>query len=229
MPPFLPPLFPEPPDLSPPPVPPSREPSPRPTRGKIVPDTLAEAVEFLMGNDEVRQQQAVSFLAYREFEGPDADVADALFQYLDSRPDGDRFAAASALRKWASATDLERLAPLLEDENVLVQTHVAETIGLLGTTEAAEVLAARLTDRRSASRVFFPLRKMGEVAEQPVLAVLGNSDLDRGTLSQVIHILGDIGGRDSLAALQRIAGDQDHPGRLTARLSGRKIERRLAE
>jgi HEAT repeat protein len=186
-------------------------------------------VEFLKGDDESRQQQAVSFLAYREFEGPDADVADALFQYLETKHDGNRFAAASALRKWASADDLPRLAPLLDDDNVLVQTHVAETIGLLGTTEAAEVLAARLTDQRSASRVFFPLRKMGAVAEQPVLAVLGRGDLERGTQSQVIRILGDIGGRDSLKALQRIAEDPDHAGRLTARMAVGKIQRRLAE
>lgn len=228
-PPFPPPRFPVPPDLTPPPVPPSQQQSPRSSRGKIVPETVAEAAEFLKGDDEARQQQAVSFLAYREFEGPDADVADALFDYLETSADGDRFAAASALRKWASADDLPRLALLLEDENVLVQTHVAESIGLLGTTEAAEVLAARLTDQRSASRVYFPLRKMGQVAEQPVLAVLANSELDRPTLSQVIHILGEIGGQESLAALQRIAGDQDHPGRLIARSAGRRIERRLAE
>ncbi len=201
----------------------------RPTATRIVPETVEEALEFLKGDDDIRRQQAISFLAHGDATGPDAAVADALFKHLDVEHGGGRFFVATALRKWASADDLDRLEPLLDDENVLVQTHVVETIGLLGTKQAAQVLARRLTVREHAASVSYPLQKMGIVAEQPVLAQLRKPNLDIATQTQIILVLAEVGGRDSFRTLQRMAANQSHPLRFSAKSAAEKIQQRLAE
>jgi hypothetical protein len=201
----------------------------RPLVTKLVPETVEEALEFLQADDEIRQQQAISFLAHGDATGPDAAVADALFKHLDVEHGGRRFFVATALRKWASADDLDRLEPLLDDENILVRTHVVETIGLLGTKEAAQVLAQRLVVKEQIGSVSYPLRKMGIVAEQPVLAQLRKRDLDVATQTQIILILAEIGGRDSFRTLQRMAANQSHPLRFSAKSAAEKIQQRLKD
>lgn len=208
--------------------PPAHRTRPERTRSRIRPESVEEALEFLDEEDEFLQQQAVSFLAQQEPDEPNPAVVDALFGQLERDHSGGRFFIATALRTWATADDLERLEPLIDDENVLVQTHTVETIARLDTKEAAEVLAERLTDEDDYSRVSFALSRMGSVAEDPVLAQLGNDHLDVVRTNQIIFVLGEVGGRKSYRALQRVAADRRNPSRFAAQTASDKIQRRLA-
>jgi hypothetical protein len=73
------------------------------------------------------------------------------------------------------------------------------------------------------------VKKMGIVAEQPVLAQLRKPSLDVATQTQIILILAEVGGRDSFRTLQRIAANQSHPLRFSAKSAAEKIKQRLAE
>jgi hypothetical protein len=201
------------------------------SRRKINPESVEEALAMLQEDDSFLRTQAVYY--FRDHPpsatDPREDVVDALFAQFEVEGDAapNRFFVATALQPWVTNDDLERLEALLDDENVLVRTHAVETIGLLGTKEAAEALARRLQDPERRSSVSYPLRQMGAVAEEPLLEQLRELQNDPQALREICNILGEVGGRASVRPLQRLTQSDDATVRSFAESSLERIRQRL--
>ncbi len=215
-------------------VDPTDTPDPAPdtprSRPNSRPESVEDALALLEEDDSFLRTQAVYYFRDHPPESdPSPEVADALFAQFDVEGDtaANPFFVATALRPWATDDDVERLAELIDHDNVLVRTHVVETIGLLGTREAAEALAARLGDPEQRSSVSFPLRQMGPVAEAPLLEQLRELKDDPQAIQEICSILGEVGGSKSIRQLQRLTQSQNITVRTFAQNSLDNIRRRL--
>lgn len=213
---------------------PPDSPAPPSTRRRSArPESAADALLQLEEDDSLLRMQAVYYFRDHPPSETETDsrteIVDALFAQFDVEGDAapNPFFVATALRPWITNDDVERLDDLLEHDNVLVRTHTIETIGLLGTTEAADVLAARLGDPDLRTSVLFPLRQMGNVAEDALLDQLRELQNDPQALREICVILGEVGGRKSMRPLQRLTQSQDATVRAFAELSLTQIRRRL--
>ena len=219
------------PSADPPASAPQRPTPPRTPRRNSNPESVADALLLLEEDESFLRTQAVYYFRDHPPSEDDARpaVVDALFAQFEVEGDAapNAFFVATALRPWVTNDDVERLDGLLEHDNVLVRTHVIETIGLLGTTEAAEVLAARLGDPDQRIPVSYPLRQMGDVAEDPLLAQLRELDDDPQAVQEICTILGDVGGTKSVRPLQRLSQSRNLTIKSLAQSSLDKVRQRL--
>jgi hypothetical protein len=223
------------PSIDPPETPPDN-PAPTPAntpRPNSNPESVEQALALLEEDDSFLRTQAVYYFRDHPPDPAESDsrteVVDALFAQFEVAGDAapNPFFVATALRPWVTSDDLERLDDLLDHDNVLVRTYAIETIGLLGTQEAAEALAQRLGDPDQRSSVSYPLRQMGDVAEDPLLDQLRELDDDPQAVQEICMILGDVGGTKSVRPLQRLSRSTNLTIKTFAQSSLDKVRQRL--
>ncbi len=151
---------------------------------------------------------------------------------------------------------LDAVEPLLKDSNVALQNTAIDVFGTWGTEDrtdiliemaggysashrraamkalgkiggkkSAEAVVKRLTDSNDRITAARALKEMGRVAEEPVLKLIDHDD--QQVRYQVYHILGEVGGPKSAAALKKKAEtDPSNFNRAAARNALRDLERR---
>jgi len=199
-------------------------PSAEPAAPSAEPDSMAQALLDLELSDN-RARVAAEQLARMPVDPKRrAEVSAALVKLLSGTQEGSMKASAlRALAVWQTSEALPEIVKCLDHESRLVQGGAYEALGTSQSEEAAKVCAARLDgkDRHGASRA---LRAMGPVAEDAVLACLGNPD--RKVRAEACRVLGHIGTKKSLARLQPLATRGDVSVQLPATMAMQAIQDR---
>ncbi len=144
------------------------------------------------------------------------DVARALERLLTDPDGGLRSEAVRALGVWGDARSAGPLVERLNDESFGARDELFEALGRLEPSEAvAEAVVPWLaTDAGRASRI---LRAIGTAAERPLLRLVEEGAETRAR-SEACHVLRDVGGAESVPALEVIARlkDEGEIGRVAA-------------
>jgi HEAT repeat protein len=130
-----------------------------------------------------------------------------LVEKLKDDPDqGTRQIAVYLLTQQATKEQVPTLLKLLEGQAEGARGHVINALGRLKEGKAAPLLVKALADHREWELADRALRKIGPPAEKALLDGL-KSDPDKiGALCA--RLLGQVGGKDSLPALEKIADDK---------------------
>jgi hypothetical protein len=150
----------------------------------------------------VRQRAAERVGKMKPDESRRAEVAAALASRLKDSHGGTHDAAARALVSWATREQVPALLDVLDHESGAVRESALEALGNLKDPRAVVPVSLRLLvghDRRHASKA---LQAMGPMAEKEVLKHLDEPDGD--VRAECCRVLKRIGGRDSVAALQKL-------------------------
>ena len=156
---------------------------------------------------------------------PDEEMAAALEVYLVNENKSHRFVAAKALENWATAKSTAALLTALDDDFNIVAGSSMKALGRLRAKEAAEPIAAKLSDLRNRVAASRALVAMGPIAEEPVLKQLKSSEWQ--VRFEACKILGTIGTEKSLQPLQNLADDKNGLVKQTAKQAIQKVEKRL--
>ena len=185
---------------------------------------LTQGVADLKAVDGETRHLAAEWLARARVDADrQKEVALALDPLLaDGYPQA-REAAAKALGTWATADNVPSLVRALQSPDRRawqVKDRVLEVLGNLKDARAAAPVAALLTNLPDRGRAKQCLIALGPVAEADVIPYLTNADL--GVRHDAARILGEIGTRKSLPALDR-AGRLDRGMTGEVRQAAQKI------
>lgn len=173
----------------------------------------------LKSNEQGRFLRRLLQLKTQPPKEPDAEMAGAMAAYLTHDNLSIRHSAASALEHWATEGTAPALLAALDDESPVVRHAAMNGLAAIKSERAAEPIAARLAenqDRLSASRA---LKALGPVAEA---AVSKQADHEEWVVrSEVCQILAEIGTRQSIKTLERLAND---PNRLVQQRARQALE-----
>ena len=133
-------------------------------------------------------------------------------------------AAARALIVWATPESEDALVTLLKVDNFMYCTPAIQALATLKTEKAAEAVALQMPGHwREAGKA---LKDMGPVAEAATMKLLKNTD--HWVRRETVSVLAEIGGEDSVRALEEIGnGLSEWQGR-DIRNAINTIQRRLA-
>ena len=153
-------------------------------------------------------------------------VLDAVEPYLDGKESTLVTYACYVFSVWGTEERAAKLIELTEDFSQSHRRHAIDTLGDIGGKKAAEAVAKRLTNETDLYSASTALKKMGSVAEAPVLKLIDHDE--QKIRYQVYYILRDVGGTKSLAALKdKAESDPVSVNRSVAGSAARDIERRL--
>src|SRR5439155_1321428 len=147
------------------------------------------------------------------------EVATELEGQLKSSDGFQRAFAARALKVWGSAKHVPVLVAMLKDENQMARQFAFEGLGGLKDKKGAEAVAGLLADLPTRIQAANSLKAMGPVAEKPVAPLLKHQDWT--VRLEAARVLGEIGTKESLAALQAVVADSN---RLVAMEAGKAIK-----
>lgn len=152
--------------------------------------------------NELARRFAVTPLVEKHHES----VADGLERLLTAAPGNARTEAASALAVWGRKESGPPLIKLIGDFDGRTREAAMNALGKLKIVEAAEPIAARVSDVWDGKSAISALRSIGLGAEKYVIPLLKRNDCRRAVSS----LLKDIGSKESLPALQEVASCGDH-------------------
>jgi hypothetical protein len=134
--------------------------------------------------------------------------------------------AQPVLERWASKAEADQLAEFAaSDAPFFVRRPVVNVIATTGgTADTAETIAPLLKDLSLRVSVRDALIAIGSEAEEPVLALLEESDISLAR--EIFRVLGTIGGEKSKKRLTQIADSSDFLKSRFAREALAEIERR---
>jgi S1-C subfamily serine protease len=172
------------------------------------PAGVAEALGQLKASDTAVRRAAAERLAKMRPDDPQrAEVAKAL-EGLVSDPDiFTRGAVVRALVVWGDKENVPGLLPLVADKDIFVRGAAMDVLAALKDERAAEPVAKRLSDGFDRGKAIATLKAMGPVAEKAVAKRL-TSDIKEVQVA-CCKLLGDIGTKESVAALEEAAKDAD--------------------
>jgi len=160
---------------------------------QIIIGLSAPELEVRRGALEWLEDQTVN----QEYRSAVATAINPLLNDTDLRRD-----AVDVLEKWGGPENVAALVNRMESEsNSYYAGKIAELLGKIGDPTAAEAIVKGLSDFSDRREAAAALRKMGADAEPFVLPYAIHSD--RYTAQAACEILGDIGGEQSLDALER--------------------------
>ncbi len=138
-------------------------------------------------------------------------------------------AAVDVLGTWGDEDTVSIVAALLTQPDFGVRLAAMNSLIKLSGPEAAKALAGRIPSGQDRLLLSTALRKMGIVAEAPVLKLLTNNDPQVRT--EACRILGAVGGKKSLIAMKKqVAADKNPSAHLAAQSALRELQSRpLAE
>lgn len=205
-------------------------PNPRPMAEKpnhadrqpLTDDQLAQVLEDLNSGDPVRELQALDVLAQALPSGDRPRVAALVAKHLDAANHDKHLAAAKALAIWSTSAEVPLLIELLGEQDKETRVAVIHALGALRAQQAADRLADRLAEDRTAASA--ALESIGNAAEPAVIQRLAHDNL--WVRSAAIDVLSKIGGQAGNEALQRVAvGDSEE----MIRNKANDVLRRLGE
>lgn len=184
-------------------------PPPLPTPKLAEPLTPKQILADLKSNDRIKQRLAADQLA----KGKPAEHVEEITRALEDLLTGsqkDNLVCRSAVKALGQCADkgaVPVLLNLVDDSDLFLRHEVIAELGRLKDPNAATALASRveqLSDRANASK---SLVAIGPAAEQAVHPLLENKDLH--VRVEACRILGQIGTRASVPALQAAAKDRN--------------------
>jgi hypothetical protein len=178
----------------------------------------------LVSNQSSRFLKRLMELQRKSPRQPDEGMAAALEVYLVAEDKSHRFMAAKALENWATNKSTAALLTALDDDFNIVSGSAMKALGRLRAKEAAEPIAAKLSDQRNRVAASRALLVLGSIAEEPVLKQLKHSEWQ--VRYEACKILGTIGTEKSLQPLQDLADDKNALVKQTAKKAIQKVEER---
>jgi HEAT repeat protein len=188
-------------------------------------DPIAAAI-LAMGQGDAGGARAVAELARTAVvENRRAEVSAALLKFLAAaREETAMRSAIRSLAVWHTPETVPALAKYLGHTSFSVRSEAASALASIKSPAAAKSIAARLASPHCDISAAAPLSQMGPVAEDAVLALL--SDANQQTRATAIGILGDIGTKKSLRALEKIANGKDFFLKGIATMSVQRVRER---
>ena len=185
-------------------------------------DRLAEMVA---SSDYFKQEKAVKILLRTSpsqvtFEQKKK-IAKAFKQLAEDDRGSMREEAIKGLVIWGGKYSGPILLRMLEDARAFEEEHVIKALGDIKYAKAAPALAAKLGDFFLGKQAGNALRKMGEEAEDAVLAVAPSPDPK--ICLPAVELLGDCGTKKSLPLLRRGATSRNFQVREASKEAIRKI------
>jgi S1-C subfamily serine protease/HEAT repeat protein len=117
-------------------------------------------------------------------------------------------AAAQGLCRWAGPEAIALLAKQMEGFHPPMHAAAIEALAEMKSAEAAAAIAKRLPDVHDRTKATQALKAMeAKVAEKAVLPLVESTD--PFVRAEVIKVLADVGGRDSIAALEKLANEDN--------------------
>jgi hypothetical protein len=118
-----------------------------------------------------------------------------------------RTAAVKGIARWAGKDAVPLLAKRLEPFDPFAKVVVFDALVEIKTEAAAQAVAKRLSDIHDRGNAAKALKAMGPVAEKFVLPLLTSGDLH--LRAEAAKVLAEIGGRDSIAPLEKAVKDNN--------------------
>ncbi len=172
-------------------------------------DEWTQALDDLKSGDAARRTRATRRIAATPpIKDRRADVVSRLEWLLNDQSGEVRVAAAKGLGRWGGKEAIPDLVKRLEGFDPGLHAVVIDALVELKGEEAAAAIAKRLTDVHDRGKATQALKTMDPpVVEKAVLPLLANTDVF--VRCEAIKVLKDVGGRDSIAPLEKLANDNN--------------------
>lgn len=187
---------------------------------------LEEALAILDESDRNRLRHTLRwFKDHPPVKEQQAEVARKLAELVEHPDTFVQKYAIEALSVWGTDEQIPLWITLLKNESFVVRNEARDVLATTDSPQAAKAIAGLLEDDRIGAKK--ALTQMGPVAESAVIVMLEHPDqFMRGDASE---ILGEIGGKDSMRALKKLADDPSGIPRMKAEEAYYKIEFRLKQ
>jgi HEAT repeat protein len=172
-------------------------------------DQLVQDIRSSQG-DWARCLPAMHALAAMEpVEARREEVAGLLDPLLtDANPSIQR-AAIRAVGVWGTKRNVPTLLELVKGQDMGVRWAVMDALGMLKAPEAVDLLAQRVPDMQDGMHAARALQRMGPMAEDAVIQLLGHQEFL--VRMKACNILEQIGGPKSVEALEKLMQVETHP------------------
>ena len=186
-------------------------------------DAITRSLIELKSSENHKKKQAIERLERSTPDGRVDQVAQALIPLLD---EDDGFLVQSVEKTLGVWRSPEAVAPLIartRDNRHFVRSEAIKALGKYQELRAAEAIVAVIKDDGFATES--ALKEMGAAAEPAVIPLLrsGDEDLRR----KACDILGQIGGQETLKAMQALPTDPDFGVRVAAQRAWKAIVARV--
>jgi HEAT repeat protein len=135
------------------------------------------------------------------------EVAEALKPLLAEKDFWLQHNAVEALARWGNAEDAAAVAPLLQEENHGLRWPAIKALGQLKGPVAATALVKHLANAQDRGFTGDALKQLGPDAEPALIA--GVEDADTTVREKSCEVLGSLGTRRCVAALEKAGGDPE--------------------
>jgi S1-C subfamily serine protease/HEAT repeat protein len=172
-------------------------------------DEWSSALDDLKSNDPFKRARAVRRIAATPpSQERRADVLARLEMLLNDHFPDVCAAAIKGIGRWSGPSAVAVLSKAMEGFNPPMHDAAIEVLAEMKSAEAAAAIAKRLPDIHDRDKATKALKAMDpKVAEKAVLPLLDTTnDFGRG---EAIKVLADVGGRDSIAPLEKLAKDNN--------------------
>lgn len=154
-----------------------------------------------------------------------AEVVNGLLECVTDENSFIQRSALRAIAHWAGPEQIPTLINLLDDLPRASRSTIFQSLASFQDERAAQALAKRLVNREDQAQVAHLFKKLGPVAEKPVLEVLREHYQDQGSLFLITIALQDVGGADSIATLKElIASDPPFASKSLLEVTLRTLE-----
>lgn len=184
-----------------------RKSQPPPKPKPLTEDELVSAIQEISSPNRAQRHLAASRLARAEPSEDRTKVVTALLPLLEDRDEWTRQYAANALVTWGTAESVPGLIKLLDDSAFHVRHAALDALGASRDARAAEPVVERVANSQDRSRALRALRALGPSAETAVRGLLQNAEWS--VRLEGCRILKDVGGPDSVAALEQALQDEN--------------------
>lgn len=176
-------------------------------RKPLDPSELTALIDDLNGDDKGAAKKALDKLAKKVPMEPNPNVSAAIERHIISDDFWTRKSAAAAMEKWATQESVPTLLEGLKDKDVFTRASVITAISQFPSKEVAAGLAPLLADGFSRGKAREVLAKMGDMAEEPALEYAKSKDWV--TQMEACKVLGEVGGKKSLAVLEPLVSESN--------------------
>lgn len=164
---------------------------------KVLADLKSENATHYLG--------AMKLLQGKRNVKPNADISNALEEWLADKTEANRWQAAKCLEQWATIQAIPSLMKTLDDKSMITRHAAMMALARLQVEKTAEPIATHLANQKDRLGASKALKKMGVIAESAVLKQLENDDWM--VRLEAVRILQVIGTDKSIQSLQARQSD----------------------
>lgn len=198
-------------------------------RTPLTADEWPAALEDIKSPDVAQRTKAVRRIAATPpIEERRADIVSRLEGLLNDQGNDVRIAAVKGLGRWGGQKAIPLLAKRLEGFDPGLHAAIIDVLAEMKGDEAAAAIAKRLPDVHDRGKVTQALKAMAAPAvEKAVLPLLTHRDPFVRT--EIVKLLADLGSRDSIAPLEKLASDNNPFYSSAAKEALESVKDRIAE